>query len=149
MPLFCTAINKNVSSLLRFLFSSSYLRCYFFHTFDFLIQVLADILPLGSEWHQITLGYQDSSQYSGICCNLNGLDSTADFQLFQLPLQTLGTVPCALSTTGITVNLWHRPSICLSFTFFDFYSDAPGRQNPLDDKFLLLFYSSGSFLHQN
>ena len=47
---------------------------------------LADGLSQKSEWLQVSLGLQDSSQYSGRshqCCYLDGFDSFFDFQLFQ------------------------------------------------------------------
>ena len=46
---------------------------------------------LVSEWPWVTLGLQDSFQYSSRShhvCSLDGLDSFSDFQLFQSFLQT-------------------------------------------------------------
>ena len=50
----------------------------------------ADGFSLELEWQQSSSSLQDSSQYSGRskqCSNLDRLESTADFQLFQLPFQ--------------------------------------------------------------
>ena len=55
--------------------------------------MLANGLSLESEWQLVSLGLQDSSQYSGWfeqCCSLDVLDLPSNFQLFQPAYQAFG-----------------------------------------------------------
>ena len=56
------------------------------YSFEFFTSVLADGLSLEFEWQQVSSSLQDSSQYSGRsqqCCSLDGLHSSAKFQVLQ------------------------------------------------------------------
>ena len=74
-----------------FIRSLAHLVYYYRYTFcEFLTSILADRLSLESEWHQVSAGIQDPSQYSGWsqqCRRLDDLDSSSDFQHFQPPFQ--------------------------------------------------------------
>ena len=52
----------------------------------FFTSVLADGFSLEFEWQQVSSSLQDSSQYSGRsqqCCRLDGLLSSANFEVLQ------------------------------------------------------------------
>ena len=56
------------------------------HSLEFFISALADGSSLESEWQQVSLSLQDSSQYSGRSqqwCRLDGLHLSANFQVLQ------------------------------------------------------------------
>ena len=90
-----------------------------------------------SEWQQVSSGLQDSSQYSSQsqqCFNLDGLDLSPDFQLFQSPFQAFWD---HLKSTNYN---WYHPhlyvpqlflvllqglSTCLSFHFLIFSFCGP------------------------
>ena len=49
-------------------------------------------LSLESEWEQVSSGLQDSSEYSSrflLCCGLDYIYSSSDFQFLQFPFQAL------------------------------------------------------------
>ena len=61
-------------------------RCYNVTPCEVFTPVLADGLSLESELLQISLGLQDSSQYSGLyhlCCSLDGLRLSFHFKVLQ------------------------------------------------------------------
>ena len=69
----------------------------------------------GTEWQQVSLSLQDSSQYSGLfqprCC-LDGLHSSSYFQVRQSGTNPLMIVPSAPLTIGITVTfMFHGFSV--------------------------------------
>ena len=56
------------------------------HSLGLFTSALVDGFSLESEWQQVSLSLQDSSQYSGrsqYCCRLDGLHPSANFQLLQ------------------------------------------------------------------
>ena len=76
---------------------------YYITPCEFFTPALADGLPVEFEWWQVSSGLQDSSQYSSRphqCCSLDGIDSSSDFQLFELPYQALGY------RSKCTNNIW-------------------------------------------
>ena len=55
------------------------------YSLEFFTSALADGLTLEFEWQQVSSSLQDSSQYYGRsqkCSSLNGLHSSANFQVF-------------------------------------------------------------------
>ena len=104
-----------------------------------------DVFPKEYEWHQVYLGHQDSPPYSivwmvSICLLILNNSSSLS--------KSLGTVPSASITIGITVTLmfynffrvlWQSPSTCLLFCFLRFsHCSPPERQSPLDG--MLFFF---------
>ena len=86
--------------------SSSFIIIFF--PCEFFIPALDGGLSLGSEWDQVYLGLQDSSQYSGLSlqgCSLDGLDFSSDFQFLHSFFQAFGTVPNAPITISISILL--------------------------------------------
>ena len=73
---------------------------------EFFASALAGGLSVEYEWQQFSLSPQDSFQYSGrsqLYCSLEGLDSSSEFQLFQLLFHANGDrFKCA------NYNLYHR-----------------------------------------
>ena len=111
---------------------SLYIYIYNYFICEFFPPKLADSLLLEFKWQQVFSGLRDSSQYSGrsqLCCSLDSLDSSSDFQYFQSPFQVFGDY-----SKHTTYNLYHRyshipqlllvlwqcPSTYLSFRFLWF-----------------------------
>ena len=114
---------------------------------EFFMQVLAEGLSVQSEWKQVSLSLQDSTQYSGRssqCRSLDTLYSSSDSQLFQHLSQPrskrynyifLSTSPSC--STAFYV-LKQGPSTRLSFRFLWFsFCCSLGRHSPLYGKFSL------------
>ena len=87
-----------------------------FFLWEFFRAAYIGLLSLESKWQQVSSGLHDSSQYSDRsqqCCNLNGLNSSSDFQFLQSPLETVTSAP---TTTGITVTImFHSLFVCCCF----------------------------------
>ena len=86
---------------------------------------------LESEWHQVSSGLQDSSQYLGRSqqgCSLDYHDSSSDFQLFQ----------------SLFLTIEHRSK----HNKLQSVSCSTKRQNPQDDKFFFAFLGD-PFVSQN
>ena len=69
--------------IMLLLFIVSYYN--YFTFYKFFTPVLAGDLSLESEWQQVSSSVHDSSQYPGQSqqyCDLDGLDSSSDFQFF-------------------------------------------------------------------
>ena len=121
-------------------FSNYYTLCKFF------LLTLADGLSLEA----VTISLQDSSQYSGQFqqfCNLDGLNSSLNFQLFQLPFQLFGdyseydwvSPSPAYSTAFLVLKQGSRT--CLAFCFLGFSLCGPlGWKRQLCSKFSLFFF---------
>ena len=78
---------------------------YYYTSHKFFALTLAGGLSRESDWQQVS-GLQDSSHYSGYsqqCCNLDGLDSSSDFQFFRLSFLALGN-----SSKCTIYNWYHR-----------------------------------------
>ena len=59
--------------------------CIISHSLELFTSALADGFSLESEWQQVSSSLQDSSYYSGRSqqyCRLDGLHSSANFQVF-------------------------------------------------------------------
>ena len=86
IPISCTIPTRGLSfppSHVKYLYFYYY-YCYYnyFTPWEFFTPVLTNDLSLVSEWQQVSLGLQDSSQYSGQsqqCYSLNGLNSSSSF----------------------------------------------------------------------
>ena len=82
---------------------------YYFIFCKFSTPASADGLSLESELQQVSSAFQDSSQYSDQCYDVNGLDFFSDFQLFQSPFQAIGDCSKHTIIFGITVIfMFHR-----------------------------------------
>ena len=82
----------------------------------------------------VSSGIQDSPEYSGRLCDLNGLISSSDFQLFQSPFQSFGDRSNSThynwyhhhsQILELFLVLWQGLSICLSFRFLLFTIEGP------------------------
>ena len=115
---------------------------------------LAVDLSLESKWLHVSLGLQDSSQYSNRpkqCCNLDGLGLSSDFQLLQPFTKLLEIVPRAPITMGIAVTFMFFSSLaiskCLSPFFFLFcFLGFSHCGNTLFDSFSFFFFLVGGWL---
>ena len=66
---------------------------YYFTPSEFFTPVLISDISLESEWHQVSSGLQDCSQYFDQCyqcSSLNNLDFSFHFRLFQVSFQSFG-----------------------------------------------------------
>ena len=65
--------------------SNTYSFSIIIHSLELFISALADGFSLESEWQPVSSSLHDSSKYSGRsqqCCRLDGLHSSANFQVF-------------------------------------------------------------------
>ena len=105
-----------------------------------------------AEWQQVSSALQDFSEYSGQsqrCCNLIGLDSSSDFQLFPSPFQffwgpfqvrQLQLVPPSPGCFFFLIFL-QDPNICLFFHFlfiFTLWSTRTAKSLKTVSSFFLL-----------
>ena len=87
-----------------------------------------DRFSLKSEWQQVSLGLQDSSDCSSQCCNLNDHNSSSDFLSHQSLFQSLGN--CFSPANHYYLCHFHDPQIfhfsgniqCSLDFFFFFFS---------------------------
>ena len=105
-----------------------------FTPLKFFTSALADGLSLEFEWQQVSSSLQDSYQYSGCsqqCCNLDGLHSSSNFQIFQSlfysPLVNVLSAP-------------HTIGIILTFRFHSFFNSLAS------SRYLSFFSLSFSFI---
>ena len=89
---------------------------YHFIFWEFFTSVFADGFSVESEWHQVSSGFKDSSQYSGRCqhcCNLDDFHSFCPFPTSPAPLsKPLKVIPNALIIFGITETPMIRSFLC-------------------------------------
>ena len=97
---------------------------YYYTPWKFFTPALADILSLESEWQQVSLGLQDSPQYSDQskqCCNIwMVFFCSLIFNSFSLLSKTLWIVPSMPVTIGITF-MCHSFLSCLLLLFYSLW----------------------------
>ena len=110
----------------KFIFQMIHRGYYYFTPYEFITSTFASSISQESEWQQVSPPFQDVSQYSGRSrkyWNLDGLDSSTDFQwfqslfqAFQVPLLQLVS-PSSSCSTVLFLVLLQDQSICQCFRF--------------------------------